>query len=572
MARTPGSVRAIAAARGDEIADLLLTGGSVFSTATLEWVKTSIAISDGIIVGWGERNARSVIDVTGKYLIPGFIDAHMHLESTKLWADEFVKTVLPTGTTAVVADPHELGNVFGIQGIKALIDSTKNLPFTFAVTASSCVPASNFESPGFEITSAEVGRILDKYGAIGVAEVMNYPGVIAADPEVMAKIRAAGHKRVDGHAPMVSGSALDAYLSAGIESDHECTSLAEAHEKRQKGMWIFIREGSASKNLKDLIGTVLSTGTDNVALCTDDREPGTLLDRGHINDCVAMAVQAGVSPEDAIILGSTNAAQYHNLYNLGSLGPGYQADVLILDNLKDFKPSMVFWRGTLVAKDGKILEGIVPVSKPPSWMLRSMHLENSISGEMLSLQTTPKSTYKVIEVKSGSISTKEIHLDGSELTDCAKIAVVERHKNTGRFGIGLVKGFGLARGAIGSTVAHDAHNLMLVGANTDAGSVDMAIVAKTLNDIGGGQAAVLDGKVLAFVPLGIGGLMSTKDAPTVAKELSELERAAKEMLGIALEAPFMMLSFLGLSVIPELRITDLGLIDVVKFELTSINV
>ena len=572
MARSPGSNHAIAAARGDESADLLLTGGLVFSTATREWIATSLAICDGTIVGWGDRDAKQVIDVSGKYIIPGFIDAHMHLESTKLWVDEFVKIVLPSGTTAVVADPHEIANVFGVPGVKALIEASKDLPFTFAVVASSCVPASHFESPGAEVNSDQVREILNDLGAIGVAEVMNYPGVIAGDPDVMSKIRAAGHRRVDGHAPMVLGTKLDAYLSAGVESDHECTTLAEAHEKRQKGMWIFIREGSASKNLNDLIDTVLNFGTDNVAFCTDDREPGTLLSAGSINDCVAMAVHKGVSPEDAIILGSTNAAMYHNLHDLGSLGPGYQADFQVLDDLSSFKPTMVFQRGALVAKDGSIVVGIVPKSNAPSWMLESVHLGATIDPQMLNITTTSDSTYKVIEASSGSISTKEVHVKSSQLIDCARIAVVERHHQTGRIGLGFVQGFGIKRGAIGSTVAHDAHNLMLLGANTDSGAIDMAAAANVLAEIGGGQVAVLDGQVLAVVPLEIGGLMSIGRAEDVASKLVHLEKLAKESLGITIDSPFMTLSFLGLSVIPEIRITDLGLIDVLNFELTSLQV
>lgn len=572
MARSPGSNHAIAAARGDEPSDLLLRGGLVFATATREWVATSLAITDGVITGWDDRPAKTVIDVTGKYLIPGFIDAHMHLESTKLWVDEFVASVLPTGTTAVIADPHEIANVFGIKGVEALINASKDLPFSFAVTASSCVPASSFESPGAEITSDQVQEILDDLGAIGVAEVMNYPGVIAADPEIMAKIRAAGNRRVDGHAPMVTGRALDAYLCAGVESDHECTSFREAHEKRQKGMWIFIREGSASKNLNDLIKTVLVAGTDNVALCTDDREPATLLTRGHINDCVAMAVAAGVSPEDAIILGSTNAAIYHNLYDLGSLGPGYQADIQVLGDLQHFKPEMVFWRGKLVAKDGALVQGTVKKQGVPEWMLGSVHLEKPISADSLTLQITPDKTYKIIETSSGSLSTKEIHLKGTQLQDCARIAVAERHRLTGRIGVGLVRGFAIERGAIGSTVAHDAHNIMLVGTNDEAGASDMAFAAQVLSEIGGGQVAVLNGKLLAQVPLEIGGLMSTDKAENIARELTRLEEITSHVLGVKLEAPFMTLSFLGLSVIPELRITDLGLVDVVNFKLTNLTI
>ena len=571
MSRSPGSLDSLAAARGDRPVDLLLFGGKVFSSATREWIETDLAISNGVVVGWGERDAASRIDVTGKYLIPGFIDAHMHLESTKLWVDEFVRSVLPSGTTAVVADPHELANVFGIPGVAALIEAASGLPFTFAVVASSCVPASPFESPGAELGATEVAELLDEHGAIGVAEVMNYPGVIAGDPEVMAKIRAAGTRRVDGHAPMVTGRALDAYLVAGVESDHECTTFEEAHEKRQKGMWIFIREGSASRNLNELIKTVLISGVDHVALCTDDREPSTLLQAGHINDCVRMAVAAGVSPEDAIVLGSTNAAEYHHLYNLGSLSPGYQADVQVLGNLVDFKPEMVFCRGSLVAAGGSIVEKSVPSRTIPQWMMSSMHLGTRVTPEEFCLQLDPPSTYRVIEILPNSLSTRALEIKGAELGGCAKIAVLERHRQTGRIGVGLVKGFGIKRGAIASTVAHDAHNLMVVGSLGEAADKDMAFAASVLSRIGGGQVAVLDGEVLAAVPLPVGGLISDLTALEVARQLDALEEAAKDTLGIEHPAPFMTLSFLGLSVIPELRITDLGLIDVVNFSVTSLT-
>ncbi len=571
MSRLPGSLGSLAAARGDVPVELLLFGGKVFSSATREWIQTDLAISNGVVVGWGEREAATRIDVTGKYLIPGFIDAHMHLESTKLWVDEFVRAVLPSGTTAVVADPHELANVFGIPGVAALIEAASGLPFTFAVVASSCVPASPFESPGAELGATEVAELLDNHGAIGVAEMMNYPGVISGDPEVMAKIRAAGTRRVDGHAPMVTGRALDAYLVAGVESDHECTTFEEAHEKRQKGMWIFIREGSASKNLNELIKTVLISGVDHVALCTDDREPSMLLEAGHVNDCVRMAVAAGVSPEDAIVLGSTNAAEYHHLYNLGSLSPGYQADVQVLGNLVDFKPEMVFCRGSLVAANGSIVAKSVPSRPVPQWMMSSMHLGTKVAPADFSLKLDPSATYRVIEILRNSLSTRALEIRGAELGDCAKIAVLERHRQTGRIGVGLVKGFGIKRGAIASTVAHDAHNLMVVGGLGEAADRDMAFAASVLARIGGGQVAVLDGEVLAAIPLPVGGLISNLTAVEVARELDALEDAVKETLGVEHPAPFMTLSFLGLSVIPELRITDLGLIDVVNFSVTSLT-
>ena len=321
MARPQVSRRGLAVARGEEPADLLITGGRVFADATREFVDTSLAVADGMIVGWGERDAHETVDVGGAALTPGFVDAHMHLESTKLWIDEFVCTVLPLGTTAVAADPHELANVLGVPGVLALMEAAAPLPFTFAVYAPSCVPASSFESSGATLDANDIRDLICHHGAHGVGEVMNFPGVIAGDEEMLARIAAAGGLRVDGHTPGVSGRALDAYIAAGVESDHEATRLEEAEEKRRKGMWVFLRQGSASQNLVDLAPTIVAHGTDGAAFCTDDREPDTLLKLGHVNDCVRIAVAGGISEIEAILLASTNPARYHGFSHLGSLGP-----------------------------------------------------------------------------------------------------------------------------------------------------------------------------------------------------------------------------------------------------------
>jgi adenine deaminase len=564
-----GTPRILAVARGDEPADLLLTGGNVFVPGTREWIRTDLAIADGVVAGWGPREAREVADVSGAALTPGFIDAHMHLESTKLWVDEFVRAVLPLGTTAVAADPHEIANVFGVRGVGALARAAAGLPFTFGICASSCVPASPFESPGAEVHAAEVTELLTEHGAIGVAEVMNYPGVIAGDPELLAKIAAAGERRVDGHAPGVTGPQLDAYLAAGVESDHECTALAEAQEKRRKGMWIFVRQGSASKNLADLIPMVVEHGTERVALCSDDREPDTILELGHVNDCVRLAVACGVRVEDALVLATANPAQYHNLHHLGWLAPGYQADVLCFDSLDGIRPARVYQAGRLVASGGQAVAGAVAASPAPEWMRGSVRLAELPGAEALTLDPPPGGRARVIGISPDTLTTAHLVLDVAD-PGVARIAVAERHLGTGRIGLGYVHGFGLARGAIGSTVAHDAHNCMLVGAAGPQGPADMAVALARLAELGGGQVAVLDGRVIAEVPLPIGGLMSDQPAADVAAAVQRLERITAAELGVAIGAPFMHLSFLGLSVIPQLRITDLGLVDVDSFQLTTV--
>ncbi len=571
MSSRRGTPRLLAVARGDEPADLLITGGRVFLPATREWLDTALAVADGAIAGFGPRDALESVDVGGAALTPGFIDSHMHLESTKLWVDEFTRAVLPHGTTAVAADPHEIANVFGVRGVAALAEAASRLPITFGIAASSCVPASVFESPGAEIHPPELRELLGLRGSIGVAEVMDFPGVVRGDPEVLAKIAAAGDRRVDGHAPGLSGRQLDAYLAAGIESDHECTALAEAEEKRRKGMWIFIRQGSASQNLAALIGTVLEHGTSRVALCTDDREPDTLLGAGHMNDCVRLAVHHGVPVEDALVLATANAAEYHRFDHLGWLAPGYQADILAFDDLASFEPELVWQAGRLVARSGQVLAGAVPSTPPPSWMYGSVHLSGTPTKEQLALEGRGGLS-NVIGVSPRTLSTKRLRMDvGATGSEVARIAVVERHRRTGRIGLGYVHGFGLRRGAIASTVAHDAHNCMVLGANDERGPADMAVALARLAELGGGQVAVLDGEVLADVALPIGGLMSDKPAEAVADEVEALAKAASAGLGVELEAPFMQLSFLGLSVLPELRITDRGLVDVGAFELIALE-
>ena len=573
MARAPSSPRVLAVARGDEPADLLLRGGKVLSPSTREWVITDLAVAEGVVAGWGPREAAEVVDLDGAAVTPGLVDAHMHLESTKLWVDEFVRTVLPLGTTAVAADPHEVANVFGIPGVAALMAAARHLPFTFGVCASSCVPASPFESPGAELFAPDVAALMEDFDAIGVAEVMNFPGVIAGDTEMLARIATAGSRRVDGHTPGIVGRALDAYLAAGVESDHECTELAEAEEKRRKGMWIFIRQGSASQNLRALIPTVLAHGTDHVALCSDDREPDTILEFGHMNDCLRLATEAGVGEIDALVLATLNPAEYHGFTELGALGPGYQADILCFDTLSGFRPSRVFQRGRLVAQDGAVEPGAVVETPAPDFMRHSVHLASPPPAAAFDIGQGPGTRARTIGVSEGSLSTKSLVTDPSDpAAGVARLAVVERHRETGRIGLGWVQGFGLTRGALASTVGHDAHNCMAVGTSTPDGPRAMAAAVARLAELGGGQVAVDDdGRVLAELALPIGGLMSDQPAPVVAEGLHRLVEAART-LGTSIGAPFMQMSFLGLSVLPDLRLTDKGLVDVGAFDLVPVMI
>ena len=571
MARPPVSLHALAAARGDVPADILLKGGRVLSPTTREWVTTDLAIADGVVVGWGERDAHEIINVDGASLVAGFVDAHMHLESSKLWVDEYVKAVLPNGTTAVAADPHEIANVAGLEGIRALVDAAEKMPFTFGVAASSCVPASPFESAGAAFSAADVKTIIDELGAIGVAEVMNYPAVINGDPMFRDIIASAGWRKVDGHAPGLRGRALDAYLAAGIESDHECFALDEAHEKRQKGMWVFLRQGSVCQDLLELLPTVLSHGPMCTAFCSDDREPDLLRDEGHINHCLRLAVEGGLNEIDALIVASFLPAMYHNFFHLGQLGPGYQADVAVFDTLQGFKPALVLQRGKVVARNGVIEPGAVLVLEAPQSLYNRVRLHHVPSAAELTIEEPTNGKARVIGVTSKTVRTKSLILDVSDAAnDIARIAVVERHKATGRIGLAYVSGYGIQRGAIASTVAHDAHNIMVVGARDASGPADMSVAIARVAEMGGGQVVVVDGKVVAEVALPIAGLMSPKPLLEVAAEIDRVVEAARE-LGITLDAPFMALSFLGLSVIPDLRITDLGLIDVNEFAIVPVS-
>jgi len=574
-----GSFRAdlahrLAVARGDEPADLSIRGGRVLSVFTGELLEADVAVAGEHVAGVGPGyEGGETFDATGLILLPGFIDAHMHIESTKLMVDEFARAALPHGTTTVVIDPHEMANVFGLDGVRALLASAEGVPLDYYVMVSSCVPASPFESNGATVEAEDIARFLaEEPMAIGVAEMMDFPGVVRGSDEILAKIEAgrARESHLDGHAPGLSGRELNAYLAAGIRSDHECTTYEEALEKRRLGMWIMIREGSAARNLEALLPLVLEHGPGNCLLCTDDREPDELLALGHINDVMRKAVGLGCPPYHAIVMGTLFAARYHRLHSHGAVAPGYLADVVAVEDLERFRPVRVWKRGRLVAADGKAIG--VPRATAPAWMRDSVRIPKLSAGDFRIRAHGP---VRVIGVQPGQIVTRSLvadppRRDGEALADpgrdLAKIAVVERHKGTGRIGLGFVSGFGLARGALASSHAHDAHNVVVVGAD----DADMAAAVNRLAAIGGGQVAVAGGKVLAEIACPIGGLLSDRPVEEVAAAATEMERASHD-LGVAIRAPFMAMSFLALSVIPELKITDRGLVDTIKFELVPIE-
>jgi adenine deaminase len=566
-------VRRIAVARGDERADLVLSGGRVLSVFTGEFLEADVAIVGQHVAGVGPGyEGTERIDVSELILLPGFIDGHMHLETTKLRLDQFARAALPWGTTTVVLDPHEIANVFGIEGVRALLHDADEVPLDAYVMVSSCVPASPFESSGATLTPEDIAELLrTEPRAIGLAEMMDYPAVVAGDEDAVAKVAAAGERHIDGHAPGLSGRALNAYLAAGVRSDHECTTYEEALEKRRLGMWIMIRQGSAARNLEALVPLVLEYGVTNCLLCTDDREPHDLQEHGHINDAVREAVALGCPPTDAVAMATLNAARYHRLHEHGAVAPGYLADIVAVPDLVSFRPERVWKRGRLVAEDGR--PSPIASSSLPGWMRESMHVREL---EPSDFSVVADGAVRVIGVDAGTIVTRALvgeplRRDGKACADpgrdLAKLAVIERHRDTGRIGVGFAQGFGLQAGALASSHAHDAHNVVVVGMTDE----DMAAAANHLRAIGGGQVVVMDGRVIAELPCPIGGLLSDLTFEEVADRARVLEEAAGE-LGTTLPSPFMAMSFLALSVIPELKLTDRGLVDVDRFELVPLQV
>ena len=556
----------MAVARGDEPADLVLAGGRVLSVFTKEWLEVDVAIKDGHVVGLGRYEGRESINVEGAYLVPGFIDAHMHIESSKLTVDEFARAVVAHGTTAVIADPHEIANVLGADGVHWLLDCCADLALDVYVMASSCVPASRFESPRRPFTTGDIESLLRRHRTIGVAEMMNFPGVIAGDEAEVAKLTTGLTDHVDGHAPGVRGPALNAYIAAGIRSDHESTTYEEALEKRRLGMWVMLREASPARNLRDLLPLVKRYGTERCMFCTDDREPSFIVEEGHINQMVRVAVEEGISPEDAIVMATINPASYHRLWHLGAIAPGYQADILVLDDLKSFNPRQVLKRGA-PPRFAKL--------EVPEWVRQTMHLA-PVTAASFRIPAGPK-RIRVIRVIPSQLITRAdvvepaVH-DGALLVadpkrDLVKIAVLERHHSTGRIGLGFATNVGLKRGAFASTVAHDAHNVVVLGVD----DADMAVCARRLADIGGGIVVAEGGRVVEELPLPVAGLMSDKPLAEVYERLRSMERRLAA-LGVTMSAPFITLSFLALSVIPELKITDRGLVDVTRFELVPLGI
>ncbi len=563
-------------AAGRQPADLVLKNGRIVNVLSCEIHEGDVAIAGDRIAGIGRYEGEQTVDLAGRYVCPGFIDAHVHIESSMLSVPEFAKVVVAHGTTAVITDPHEIANVMGAEGIRFMLSSSKYCPIYVYFMASASVPASDFESAGGELRALDLHPFLSDRWVLGLAEMMNYHGVIAGDPECLDKLLLTDNRPIDGHAPGLTGHDLCAYVTAGISTDHECTTIEEAREKLRLGMSIMIREGSQARNLDALLPLVQLDTLDRFMFATDDKDVDDLLAEGHIDHIIRRAVATGMNPVHAVKLATINPARHFGLDHLGAVAPHRLATFAILDDLEQCRVDRVFQAGQLVYADGQVLEIDQGVRRPK--MLRGSINVHWIEPEHFAINAPGDGEFDVhvIEVMEDRIETgrsiARIRADGGQLgadpkRDLCKLAVVERHMASGNVGLGFVRGFGFSSGAIASSVSHDAHNLVIAGTNDH----DMYVAAVHIVKIRGGFCVVKQGQVLGEVPLPIAGLMSTVDAQTLSGQLRVLHEAAQALDG-KLRRPFMALSFLSLSVIGELKLTDQGLIDVGKFELIDLLV
>lgn len=571
--------RFLAVARGDEPTELVLRNGRVINVYTAEIIEADIAMADGHIVGVGrEYDGRQEIDLGGRYVCPGLIDAHVHIESSMVTPYQFARAVVPRGTTTVVCDPHEIANVAGTAGIRYMLDASEGLPLTVYVNLPSCVPATTMGTAGAELSASDLLPMADLPRVLGLAELMNVPGLVLGFPDVLAKVESFRDRVIDGHAPGISGRWLQAYVGAGPGSDHECTTAAEMLEKLRLGMRVFIRESTAAKNLRALIPAITPQNSRRCAFCTDDRHPADLLDEGHLDHLIRLAVAEGLDPVTAIQMATLNAAEWFRLRDRGAIAPGLRADLVVFSDLKNFRPEMVFSAGHLVAQAGE------PVGRweaPPAddspvretvrveWERVSLRIGAPDAGarrvRVRVIGAIPDQVLTEHRVEELPVRDGEVVADPER--DILKLAVIERHRGTGNVGLGFVQGMGLRQGALAGSVGHDAHNLIVAGCD----DVSMMTAARAVAGMGGGLAVAVGEQVLATVPLPVAGLMSDQPVETVRFQMDGLTRAARS-LGTALPDPLMTLSFLPLEVIPALKLTDQGLVDVEQFAFVSLFV
>jgi adenine deaminase len=560
--------RKLSVARGEQPAELLFKNAQLVNVLSGEVHSAHVAVEDGRIIGLGDYKAERVIDLGGRFLAPSFIEGHFHVESAMLTIPELCRAVAPHGMGAMVIDPHEFANVLGLDGIRYALESSRGLPVDFFIMLPSCVPATPLESAGARITADDLRLMIHDERVAGIAELMNYPGVFLGRESELAKIEAGKGKAIDGHAPGLRGKNLNAYALAGVRSDHESTELEEAREKLRLGMHVLLREGSTERNLEHLAPLVTPANAPNCSFATDDKLPGDLVHEGQLDHSVRKAIRLGVPPVTAIQMATINPARHYRLRNYGAIAPRYWADFIVFEDLRDLRVQQTWKRGALVAQDGKFLAPL-----PPAVPLPRSTMNLRYSPTKLEVAADGSGSIKVIEIVPRQIVTRKViappkvengRLVADPARDILKLVVVERHRATGNVGVGFVRGFKLRKGALGSTVAHDAHNVVVVG--VDDRDTIAAIAA--LERMQGGLVVVSEGEVQAALALPIAGLVSDQPFETVLRGVDDLNAAARA-LGCELEAPFMTLSFLSLSAIPELKLTDQGLIDVTRMEVTG---
>ncbi|MCK9390839.1 MAG: adenine deaminase [Syntrophales bacterium] len=556
----------IKAAKGEISPDLILKNGLVADLFSGELIRTDVAIFDGIIVGLGEYDGPHLVDASKYHVAPGFMDGHFHIESSMLSPRELAKAVLPHGTTAIVADPHEITNVLGMRGLWYILEETEGLPLDFYLMVPSCVPATHLETSGASLETDDLEGFKQERRVLGLAEMMNFPGVTCCDPGVLDKIAAYGDRIKDGHAPLLSGKALNAYISAGIRSDHECTRLSEAREKLRNGMQIMIREGTQAKNLSALLPLVNAMTLRQCSLVTDDLHPHDIMRQGHLDGVMSLAIAQGLDPLWAIAMVTINTARYFGLWEYGAVAPGYRADLVLLSSLNPVRVEAVFKNGRQVVDHGMMIANI-PASVVPS-NVTSMHVKPyDVNAFVI---PAPGKRVRVIDLIPDQILTGTAILEASVRDgqviqdtnrDVLKIAVIERHRGTGNIAMGLVRGFRLKKGALATSVAHDSHNIICVGCSDG----DMYAAAREVEAMKGGLAIACDGEITARLALPIAGLMSDRPLADIGRGWESIRYEAQRM-GCQLREPFMHLSFLALPVIPDLKMTDRGLVDVNIFD------
>lgn len=555
--------RAIRIATDDEPADLILQNARVVNVFTCEIQQANVAIADGFIVGVGDYDqAREAIDLAGAYVAPSFLDGHIHTESSLLWLPEFAHAVVPHGTGAVVTDPHEIVNVAGLEGFEAMVEASQGLPLGVHFTVPSCVPASRFESAGAEMTADTIALGLANPASVGLGEMMNFPGVLAGDPEIYERIAAARGRRRDGHAPGLRGRRVDAYALSGMTSDHESTELEEARDKLERGMMIMLREGSTEHNMLDLLPLVNDATFPRCCFASDDRDCAMLLHQGHIDETLRRAVRAGLDPVRAIRMATFNTADYWRIDRVGAVAPGYFANLVVLEDLESFNVLRVYFEGELVAQDGEAC--FDPISNIPDVLRDTVHMADVDAADM---RLDPDLATRAVGAVDGQIITRLVDVeptvcDGAAVPDVEKdllkLVCVERHRATGRVGVGYITGFELKHGALASSIAHDAHNIVVVGTNDD----DILKAIELVADMQGGLAAVVDGEAIGTLALPVAGILSDRPLAETAREYEQIEDVARNM-GSTLTSPFGLLAFMALSVIPEARVTDQGFITLV---------